>query len=194
MIKTTIPLFSILALASTAIAGQQMTSKETKAPVPTDCFAAHELQLDIFGQYSVGEGPTQAGTFRDHAFGGGIGVNYFFTRNFGLGVDAAWLSAKEAPYTSKKSESTVIHNFSASFIYRFPIDSICMAPYVFAGGGFAVDGAQWATVHAGAGIEYRVIPQKLGLFADTRWTYLGDRYGHDDLNNVSARVGVRVVF
>ncbi len=194
MIKTTIPLFSILALASSAIAGQQMTNKESKAPVPMDCFRAQELQLDIFGQYSVGEGPTQAGTFRDHGFGGGIGLNYFFTRNFGLGVDAAWLSAKEAPYTSKKSESTAIHNFSASLIYRFPIDNICMAPYVFAGGGFAVDGAQWATAHAGVGIEYRVIPQKLGIFTDARWTYLGDRYGHDDLNNVSARVGVRVVF
>lgn len=194
MIKTTIPLFSILALASTAIAGQQMTSKETKEPVPTECFAARELQLDIFGQYSDGNGPVHAGTFKDHAFGGGIGVNYFFTRNFGMGVDAAWLSGKEAPYTSRNSERVITHNFSASLIYRFPIDSICLAPYVFAGAGFVVDGAQWATAHAGAGIEYWVIPQKLGLFADTRWTYLGDRYGHDDLNNVSARVGVRVVF
>ena len=191
--KITIPLLAALATAASAFAGTRVV--ETKTPVvsETECFRAHELQLDIFGQYSVGEGPDRAGTFRDHGWGGGVGLNYFLTRNFGLGVDAAWLAAKEANYTARSADPTTVHNFSASLIYRFPIDSVCVAPYIFAGGGFAVDGKQWATAHAGAGIEKR-LSSKVGLFTDARWTFLGDRYGRDSIGNLGVRAGVRVVF
>jgi len=70
--------------------------KETKQQIipETSCFSDHEWQVDLFGQYSVGEGPNQVGLFRDHGWGGGIGLNYFFSRNIGLGIDAAWLDAK----------------------------------------------------------------------------------------------------
>src|SRR5215210_3694712 len=137
--KTTTSILAALALASTAFAGDKVVSshKDYRAPEP-ECFRAHELQLDLFGQYSIGNGPDHAGTFRDHGWGGGLGINYFFTRNLGLGVDAAWLSAKEAPYSASSTDRTEIHNFSASLICRFPIDRICVAPYLFAGGGFAV--------------------------------------------------------
>jgi len=173
--------------------------KETKqVAVETPCFGDHEFQLDVFGQYSVGEGPNQVGLFRDHGWGGGIGLNYFFSRNFGIGVDAAWLDAKEAPFggstSSDGDDSTTIHNFSGSLIFRAPIDSMCLAPYVYVGGGAAVDGHQWATAHGGVGVEYRVVPQKVGVFLDGRWTYLGDRFGHDDLNYFSTRLGMRFVF
>ncbi len=226
--KTTIPLVALIALTGSALAGERVvTASKTRVPVETECFRAKELQLDIFGQYSVGEGPDHAGTFRDHGWGGGVGMNYFVTRNFGLGVDAAWLSAKEANYTARtpaaavgapgvqgvqgvqgaiggapgaaaatarrNSDPTTVHNFSASLIYRFPIDSICTAPYVFAGGGFAVDGKQWATAHAGAGVEKR-LSSKVGLFTDARWTFLGDRFGRGDLGNLGVRAGVRIVF
>ena len=220
--KTTIPLLAVIALTGSALAGERVVATKTHVPMETECFRAKELQLDIFGQYSVGEGPDHAGTFRDHGWGGGVGVNYFMTRNFGLGVDAAWLSAKEANYTTRtpagvagltgaqgavgtaptavaaaaarrNSDPTTVHNFSASLIYRFPIDSICTAPYVFAGGGFAVDGQQWATAHAGAGVEKR-LSSKVGLFTDARWTFLGDRYGRGDLGNLGVRAGVRIVF
>ena len=202
--KTTIPLLAVIALTGSALAGERVVTSKTHVPLATECFRAKELQLDIFGQYSVGEGPDHAGTFRDHGWGGGVGVNYFMTRNFGIGLDAAWLAAKEANYTARtpaavagiarrNSDRTTVHNFSASLIYRFPIDSICVAPYVFAGGGFAVDGAQWATAHAGAGIEKR-LSSKVGLFTDARWTFLGDRYGRGDLGNLGVRAGVRVVF
>ena len=196
--KTTIPLLAVAAFAGSAFAGTRVVESKTQVAPDTECFRAHELQLDIFGQYSVGEGPDRAGTFRDHGWGGGVGMNYFLTRNFGLGVDAAWLDAKEAVYTTRgfpfrSSDPTTVHNFSASLIYRFPIDSVCVAPYIFAGGGFAVDGKQWATAHAGAGIEKR-LSRKVGLFTDARWTFLGDRYGRDSLGNLGVRAGVRVVF
>ena len=196
--RTTIPLLAVVTFAGSAFAGTRVVESKTQVAPDTECFRAHELQLDIFGQYSVGEGPDRAGTFRDHGWGGGVGVNYFLTRNFGLGVDAAWLDAKEANYTTRgfplrNSDPTTVHNFSASLIYRFPIDRICLAPYIFAGGGFAVDGKQWATAHAGAGIEKR-LSSKVGLFTDARWTYLGDRFGRNKLGNLGVRAGVRIVF
>jgi hypothetical protein len=201
---TAATLLAALTVSTVALAGERSVSlgKESKAPVvpPTPCFGDHEFQVDIFGQYSVGEGPDQAGIFRDHGWGGGVGLNYFFSRNVGLGIDAAWLDAKASPASGDVSSSgegshrRAVHNFSGSLIYRMPIDSACLAPYIYAGGGFAVDGEQWATAHAGAGLEYRIKPQSFGVFIDGRWTYLGDRFGHDDLNYFSSRVGFRFVF
>lgn len=193
--KPTLTLLTALALAGSAYAGQRVASdsKMVYSPEP-ECFRAGELQLDIFGQYTDGNAPFHAGTVRDHGWGGGIGVNYFITKNFGVGVDAAWLAAKEAPYSARNNDLTAIHNFSGSLIYRFTMDSKCIAPYVFAGGGVAVNGHQWATVHGGAGVEWRVKPQKLGVFTDARWTYMGERFNRGDINNISARVGVRIVF
>jgi len=194
-----ITLVSSVALAASAAAGTMVTtgkgSKEIAPPTP--CFGDHEWQLDVFGQYSVSEGPDQAGPFRDHGWGGGVGLNYFFHRNIGIGIDAAWLYAKEAPAVSDvdaRGHHTTIHNFSGSLIFRMPIDDKCIAPYVYVGGGAAVDGEAWATAHAGAGVEFRFVPQRFGIFVDGRWTYYGDRFGHDDLNNTSARLGFRFVF
>jgi hypothetical protein len=190
--KTPVTLI-ITALATPAFAGEMVaTSKTYKAPVPEECFRAGELQLDIFGQYSDGNSPQHAGPVRDHGWGGGIGVNYFFTLNLGIGVEAAWLDAKENG--SLGGGYTAIQNYSGSLIYRFPIQEKCLAPYVFLGGGVAGDGENWAFGHAGVGLEYRIKPQKLGLFADARWTYYGDRFGHGDQNNASARVGLRIIF
>lgn len=171
--------------------------KRTTAPAEETCFKAGEWQVDTFAQYSVGEGPNQVGLFRDHAVGGGVGLNYFFSRNIGLGFDAAWVSAKEAPSATSPTtteDARVIHNFSGSLIFRAPLDRSCLAPYLYVGGGFHVDGEQWASAHAGVGLEYRIKPNKFGLFVDGRWTYLGDRNGHDELNFFSVRAGFRVIY
>jgi hypothetical protein len=189
-----ITLIASVGVLGSGFAGTPVVSKEYKAPEPIVCFTEHEWQVDLFGQYSVGEGPHQAGIFRDHGWGGGIGINYFFTRNFGLGVDAAWLAAKEAPYLATETEKTAIHNFSGSLIYRMPIDHLCLAPYIYAGGGYHVDGEDWASAHGGVGVEFRIEPQKYGVFLDGRWTYLGDRFGHGDLNFFSTRLGFRFIF
>ena len=191
-----------LSLIGTGFAGQTLVSagkdfKRTTTAVEEPCFKAGEWQIDTFVQYSVGEGPNQVGLFRDHGVGGGVGLNYFFSRNIGLGIDAAWISAKEAPTVQNLSQAdsaTVIDNFSSSLIYRLPLDGSCLAPYVYVGGGFHVDGEQWASTHAGIGLEYRIKPNKLGFFVDGRWTYLGDRNGHDELNFFSARAGFRVIY
>jgi hypothetical protein len=194
--------FSLLAVASitaTSFAGHEMvaTGKESKPVIPeVGCFLDRELQIDVFGAYVDGNSSSHAGYIRDHGWGGGIGVNYFFTRNIGLGVDGIWIYGKENAASSPNadSDSTVFHNVTGSLIFRFPMDEICLAPYVFVGGGYTVDGADWASAHAGVGLEYRVVPNKVGLFIDARWTYFGDRYGRGDLNNFLGKAGVRFVF
>jgi hypothetical protein len=197
--KTTLALVTSLTCVIPLFAGTlTLENKGYKAPVPTPCFADQEWQVDLFGQYSVGEGPHHAGIFRDHGWGGGIGVNYFFTRNLGIGVDAAWLYANEADYVSNRNDDsdnghTTLHNFSGSLIFRAPIDDLCLAPYAYVGGGATVDGEQWASAHGGVGVEYRFAERK-GVFVDGRWTYLGDRFGHGDLNYFSTRIGFRFAF
>ena len=195
--------FSLLAIASvstTGFAGHEMVaSKEYKQPIPEEigCFLDQELQIDVFGAYVDGNADRHAGYIRDHGWGGGIGVNYFFTRNIGIGVDGIWIYGKEnaaADVRNNSGDHTTFHNVTGSLIFRFPIDEICVAPYVFVGGGFHVDGDQWASAHAGVGLEYRVVPNKIGLFIDGRWTYFGDRYGHGDQNNFLGKAGIRFVF
>ena len=210
MKQINVALIASCGLLTNAFAGTPVVSKDYKAPEPIVCFHEHEWQFDVFGQYSVGEGPHQAGTFRDHGWGGGVGVNYFFTRNLGLGIDAAWLYAKESDISlsprellrerirnrlddSNDNDHTTIHNFSGSLIWRFPIDEHCLAPYIYVGGGCHVDGEQWASAHGGVGVEYR-LQEKYGVFLDGRWTYFGDRFGHGDLNQFGSRLGFRLIF
>jgi len=201
MKTATVTALAAVTLSTIALAGPAPTmGKATKQEVMTEtpCFSDHEWQLDIFGQYSDGNGPDHAGLFREHGWGGGIGLNYFFSRNIGIGVDAAWLNAtdndKVSDLNNDEDDETVFHNFSGSLIFRAPIDDLCLAPYVYLGGGFHVDGHQWASGHAGVGVEYRIVPQKVGVFVDGRYTFLGDRFGHGDLGFASARLGMRFTF
>jgi hypothetical protein len=193
--------FSLLAVASitaTSFGGQMVyaPSKEYKAPVEVGCFLDQELQLDVFGAYVDGNSSDHAGYIRDHGWGGGVGINYFFTRNIGIGVDGIWIYGKEnaASSSNRDSDSTVFHNVTGSLIFRFPIDELCLAPYVFVGGGYTVDGDDWASAHGGVGLEYRIVPNKIGIFVDARWTYFGDRYGRGDQNNFLGKAGLRFVF
>jgi opacity protein-like surface antigen len=218
MKKLTFSLLACLSLAGPCFAGQRTVSsgkdysKTPQAPIES-CFKEQELQLDVFGAFADGNRP-HAGPFQEHGWGGGIGLNYFFSRTMGLGVDATWLAAHDNTGGDARrnndrddgrddrvfeklgidSDLTTIHNFSGSFIFRFPLDGACLAPYLFVGGGFHVDGEQWASAHGGAGVEYRVVPQKIGIFTDARFTYFGDRFGNGAQNNVMARAGVRFVF
>jgi hypothetical protein len=200
MKKVLITLAALVAVAGTGFAGTATMSsgktyKESKQVEEPTCFNDTELQIDTFGAYADGNAPNHAGPIRDHGWGGGVGVNYFFARYFGLGVDGIWLSAKENLAADiDNDDSKTFHSATGSVIFRYPIDSLCLAPYVFAGGGFTVDGDQWASGHAGVGVEYRVVPHKVGIFADARWNYYGTRYGHDDQNNFLAKVGFRVIF
>ncbi|MFM8682924.1 MAG: hypothetical protein ACKOEG_03970, partial [Chthoniobacterales bacterium] len=74
-------LVAAVAATSAATAGTEVSSKKTVVPMEEPClYRDSELQLDLFG---LG-GFYRAG---NPLWGGGIGVNYFFARYFGLGVE-----------------------------------------------------------------------------------------------------------
>jgi hypothetical protein len=118
-------------------------------------------------------------TTNRQGYGGGVEVNYFFTRNLGIGLEGTWLDA-----------SSVIHAVSANFIYRYPFEhgTWAWAPYAFAGGGGQFDGTNAAFGDFGLGAEFRFSP-KWGVFSDGRWVI------HDRLSNYALiRAGIRLVF
>jgi hypothetical protein len=181
MKKLTITLLASIALAASSFAGHEVVSsgkdfKQPKEVAPITCFGDTELQLDVFGAYVVGEGPNHAGPVGDHGWGGGIGVNYFFSRYIGVGAEGYWIAADHNKAASNDGGETTFHNIGGSLIFRLPIDELCLAPYAFIGGGAVLDGDQWAVGFAGLGVEYRVIPNKLGLFVDGRFNYFFSRY------------------
>jgi hypothetical protein len=155
-------------------------------------FAANETSFDIFGTYLDGKGPDHVGLLRDHGWGGGVGINHFWTENFGLGFDISGLHGRENPLKGD-ADKTFIQG-TGSIIARIPYEEYNLAPYAYLGGGITGRAGNFASAHGGVGIEYRLIPNAVGLFTDARWTYYGDTNGRGDINNFQARAGVRFVF
>jgi len=205
--------FALLATTPLAFAGHEVVeSKDIKQTVVEEpLFKDHELQFGDYAVYNVGNGPTHAGVFRNHSWGYGSEINYFFTRYIGIGAEYMTTYGQESPDT----DGGRLHNhqverqhLGGNIFFRFPIESMHLAPYVFVGGGAEFGDRQWASAHAGLGFEYRIIQHflpsivasRVGFFMDARWTYLGDRYFPDDnssrgdLNYFSARSGFRFTF
>ena len=175
MKKILYPVLACIALTSSGFAGTDYKgSKEVTAPVPELCFRDQELQLDIFGSYTddVSNNPHRDG------FGGGVALNYFFVRNFGIGADG----------NVYDGGANGVWDVTGRLIVRFPIDSACIAPYIFGGGGWEANAENFGTVHAGGGLEWRAT-HTIGIFGEGRYTW-----GEDDRNSSQARVGVRIVF
>ena len=106
-------------------------NKDYKQPVsPTPCFRDQELQLDVFGDYfDFPHADDQLKHGRDPGIaggGGGVGVNYFFMRYIGVGVDG-----------SINSNRGGVADYTGKLIFRYPIETggFCLAPYIFGGGG-----------------------------------------------------------
>ncbi|MEO7299779.1 MAG: hypothetical protein ABI042_14525, partial [Verrucomicrobiota bacterium] len=128
-----------------------------------DLYSAQEFTFDIFGTYSKGKekfNDTFDKTLRHGDFGGGIGVNYFITRNFGIGTDAF----------AGDNGGDFVDAVSASAILRLPIDVAHLAPYVFAGGGRQFDGPDSWNLHVGVGLEFR-LSSYTGIFIDGRHVF-----------------------
>ena len=145
-------------------------------------FRAEEGSLDIFGTASVGQYTLEnisGNRVRDDArLGLGIGGNYFFTRNLGIGGDVY----------SENPNHHFIDNTSGSLIIRFPFDRAHIAPYIFGGGGYQFDPDEEWLGHAGAGLDIR-FNRNVGMFVDGRYVFLNDA---PDLGVF--RLGLRLVF
>lgn len=168
---------SLLLLAATpAFSANQMTSYHGEK------YRMSETSLDIFGTGSIRqETINNLNGFRhrdDVELGAGVGLNHFFTRNFGLGAEAY----------AEDTERHFVDKASVSLIARFPIGESGFAPYVFGGGGRQFDPIELSFGQLGGGMEYRFTP-KMGLFTDVRYVLTEGAKDHG-----LARLGVRFVF
>ena len=169
-------LCAVLAVAGTLNAGDYKSFKEKVVVVPEVCnFSDTELQVDAFFTGVAGE--YNSGHTLNSGVGGGTGVNFFFARYFGLGVEAFWYG----------NGGTAEHMIVGNAYFRYPICSWNLAPYIMAGGGAGWDGYAIGYGHVGGGIEWRPF-RHVGFFGDARWFY-----GAPD-NVAVFRSGVRIAF
>jgi hypothetical protein len=147
-----------------------------------DSYTAGELSLDFFGSYLAGEHKVENlfhNSVRHGFWGGGVGVNYFFLRELGIGGD---FNIPDDHF------GNFINNVDGSLIARFPIPNSGLAPYVYGGGGRQTDPSWQWTGHAGVGLEYRFNPVT-GFFTDAR--YIWPKRSSDE---ILFRAGLRFVF
>ena len=172
MKKLTVAFCAMAALASVAYAGPEYSGKEMKQVAPPPCpqwYADNEFNVDLWGTYLftgnnwVDDRYVEA----DHAWGGGIGLKYFFHRYFGVGIEGWVVDARRktidfevAPPVSidrTGHESRAVGSILGTFTLRYPIPCTRFAPYVWAGGGAIF----------GGGERDRVVFDGLGTVGDT---------------------------
>jgi hypothetical protein len=173
MKKYILSFVGVLALAATAVAGTN--SKNVTEVVETSKFRDTELQIDAFGLGAF----YQSGR---PGWGGGLGVNYFFGRYFGLGVEQDVFGRSNNGSLNYTEWGT----FGNAFL-RYPIDSWNIAPYGLVGGGVIYGSRVVGGGTVGGGFEYR-LTDNFGLFGDARWLYT------EDNNGVLARTGIKLAF
>lgn len=168
------------ALASSAFAGPVTYSGkggkpvQPIAPVGCACFEPG-FAIGAFGGAILPDGA------EDDALGGGVLGEFFFTPYVGI----------QGSYGLYATDSEH-HQFDGSLVLRYPITSICVAPYIMAGGGFSTNSDTAGDWHVGAGIEARFEGMNcLGVFADGAYHWSADSDA-DDFTIV--RLGVKLPF
>ncbi len=157
-------------------------SNPPSAPTSTSLFKAKELTLDLYGNYTVAEPRGITHLFDTNArhgkLGAGLGATYWFTRNFGAGLDATIPDPGNL-------HGLLFDQVSLSFTTRLPLGHV--APYALAGIGrnFA---SSLCSAHAGLGLEWRLAPSA-GIFADARYVFASH-----EMDSLMVRTGVRFVF
>ncbi|RYD32394.1 MAG: hypothetical protein EOP86_15795 [Verrucomicrobiaceae bacterium] len=142
-------------------------------PRVCDCFKENTAFVSIYG---AGLLPDGGGRF-DDSLGAGLALDYFFSTHVGIEVDGTWAATSED-----------VGIFTASLVLRLPIDSICLAPYIFGGGGIqASEGEGEGIAHVGAGVDWR-FNNRCGIFGDGRYTW------GDEQNYTLVRAGLRIAF
>lgn len=156
-------------------------------------FRAQEISLDLFATYTAGQRGIDElfdTSIRHGEWGGGVGLNYFFTKQVGIGADV------NVPDNGGK----FIDSVSGSLILRLPWEQAGLAPYVFGGGGRLTEPTYQWFLHAGVGLEYRINPIT-GIFIDGRYVWADDAYddtffdtGEWDGDHLMFRAGLRLAF
>jgi len=168
-------LVTAVAATTVAFAGTEVASKKTVVPIEeAPClYRDNEFQIDAFG---LG-GFYRAG---NPVWGGGVGLNYFFLRYVGLGVEQ---------FVAGNNNTTDWGTFGHIFL-RYPF---CwgLSPYAMAGiGKIYGDRPSVGGGDVGGGLEYR-FTENIGLFMDGRWFYSPDI---SNSGGVISRIGMRFAF
>ncbi len=173
--------------ATSAFAGTMTASKKEVVPVEPPClFRDQELQIDAFGL-----GDFYQGNFDMSgrpAWGGGLGVNYFFSRYLGVGIEQDLYGRNSQGRGQANDFGYTRWATIGNFFVRYPICSWNLAPYLMVGGGanYGNVGGGYAGApgsrpnklagqgfgHVGGGLEYRVT-ENIGLFSDARYLFSG---------------------
>lgn len=143
----------LLALATTlqTVPPARAATTDLFTYAPGDDFKDHELSMDIFGIYAT----RNRKNFHGDTVGAGVGVNYFLTRNWGLGAET-YMDDFDFP-----------NHLDFNGFFRYPLPSLSLAPYVLGGFGRQFrDVSQWTT-HIGIGVDFRLNTQT-GIFLDVR--------------------------
>jgi hypothetical protein len=123
------------------------------APPKERLFPANQLNLDLFGTYADRD---RYGNSVNHG-GGGVGLDYFFTRYLGIGADS-YLEEWKWPY-----------RVNGSAIVRLPLPAPLhgLALYGLGGGGREFKNVAQYTWHGGGGVEWK-LSRNFGIFGDIR--------------------------
>lgn len=147
-------------------------------------YSANELSLDLFGSYLNPEGELNDlfdTNIRHGAWGGGAGLNYFLTREFGVGAD----------FNMSDNPGDRLVDYTIGNLYlRLPLGNSGFAPYLFGGGGRGFSPVYQWLYGGGVGLEYRFSPI-LGVFSDAGFLW-SDRA--TSLDMLTIRAGLRIAF
>ena len=154
----------IVAMAKDAPAKESLSDRLFPAGLSFDTFAVAKVDTDN-------------GNRSD--YGGGLGLNAFFNKHFGIGVEAI---------SSSPNQGNVIDEGNAKLIARLPV--AILSPSIFAGGGRSFETEEF-TAFGGAGVEIKV-SKNASIFGDGRYVVQADRIR--DPGYALARVGVRFNF
>jgi hypothetical protein len=176
-----ITILAIVGLIGSVNAGQDYKATKNVIEDKSCLFRDNEVQLDLFGSGAF----YQSGR---PGWGGGVGVNVFFARYFGVGVEQGLIGRND-----NGSSSYAEWNTLGSLYLRYPICAWNLAPYAMVGGGAFYGSAKNVGVgHVGGGLEYR-FTKNIGIFSDARWLFTGN--GNDDQNGaIYARAGLKFAF
>lgn len=173
----------MLAMTSAWAADNERTDQTQSVSYENrDLYRANELSLEGFGTGSIGKytiDHLSGKRVRDNSkFGAGVGISYFFLRNFGV----------EAEMYSQNTSGVFIDSASANAVFRLPLGQSGVAPYAFAGGGRQFELSRVWFAQGGLGLEYRFCPH-VGIFVDARAVFPNETryYG-------VGRLGFRVAF
>lgn len=147
----------------------------------TEHYFANELTLDGFASYGAAERKFSDlfdTNIRHGTWGGGVGVNYFFTREIGIGTDI----------NMGDNGGHLVDYVAGSLFLRWPFEPSGVAPYIFGGGARGTDRVWEWLGHAGVGFEYRFNPTT-GIFVDGRYVW-----AQKTSDAVLLRTGLRFAF